>query len=613
MVTALLAGAVLAAVHHAEVVAHRVGEPYGSLVLAVAVTVIEVALIVTLMIAGAGAAETLRARHGVRGRDPHEQRHRRLVDPGRDAHWIGGLVQCRGRRGVARDRRHAGDTQHGGAEFHDDQPGAGLSPPQLAFAAVTALALCGLFVTSDRSAPGLLSPGDGGRHDHRGPAATPPSASAAWRSLALLLVALVGVVGNAKLVSPTIERGVIAAGLPISVVGVIIAILILSPETVAALRAARRGRMQVSLNLAFGSAMASIGLTIPTIAVASIWLTGPLHLGLGANHIVLLALTCIVTEAHSRPGPRHAAAGRRASRAARGLLVPRGQSVRGIWLAVCVLRLALCAALLAGFVFATGADAQTFFYNEVAKDGRLYVFASATRYEAFTRSNGADIGPVIERPGYGPNGETVVFDSEDAINLYNFKHGLPGESFAKPEESKKSEYPSGKFSGLMFGDYYWFSRQASGSESAAAIRLRSKDSTGLWFRRIYFTYDFTYSESLTTRFRLEANSNGDFTGGDLVPYVKDAYLKWTYKGSQQLTLGIHPTLTFDWLDGFWGLRHIEKTPADLYRLDSSRDFGFTLTARLAMDGLTYAAQFGNESGNGSETQEGKILRFEGAL
>ena len=105
------------------------------------------------------------------------------------------------------------------------------------------------------------------------------------------------------------------------------------------------------------------------------------------------------------------------------------------------LRLALCAPLLAGFVFATGADAQTFFYNEVAKDGRIYVFASATRYEAFARNNDADTATVIERPGYGPNGETVVFDSQDAINLYNFKHGLPGESFEESEENASPTTP----------------------------------------------------------------------------------------------------------------------------------------------------------------------------
>ena len=120
-----------------------------------------------------------------------------------------------------------------------------------------------------------------------------------------------------------------------------------------------------------------------------------------------------------------------------------------------------------------------------------------------------------------------------------------------------------------------------------------------------------YDERLTTRFRLEANSNGQFDGGNLEPYVKDAYLKWTYRGQQQLTLGIQPSLTFDWLEGFWGLRHIEKTPADLYRIDSSRDFGVTLSGPVAVDGLRYGVQFGNDSGNGSEVNVNKAVRIEG--
>jgi hypothetical protein len=271
-------------------------------------------------------------------------------------------------------------------------------------------------------------------------------------------------------------------------------------------------------------------------------------------------------------------------------------------------RLAATVVLLSALLAATS-EAQTFFYNEVMKDGRIYVFASAERYDAFTKSNGSDAGQVIERPGYGPKGETVVFDSQDAINLYNFKHGLPGESFAKSEEKTEPDYPSHTFSGLMFGDYYWyFDRHQDGISISDPTPVEGQH--GLWFRRIYFTYDFTYNEKLTTRFRLEANSNGEFTGGDLTPYVKDAHLKWAYSGKQELTLGIHPTITFDWLDGFLGLRHIEKTPADLYRLDSSRDFGFTFDGPTPIEGLDYAVQFGNESGNGSETQEGKILRVE---
>jgi hypothetical protein len=270
-------------------------------------------------------------------------------------------------------------------------------------------------------------------------------------------------------------------------------------------------------------------------------------------------------------------------------------------------KLSIVLALVAGPVFP--ADAQTFFYNEVAKDDRIYVFAMWAKYDAFEKSGGVEIAGAITRPGYGPSGKTVVFDSEDAINLYNYRHGLPGEYFPKPEETSKSKF-SGKFSGLMFGDYYWYYRWHQDQisiDNPTAVEGQH----GLWFRRIYFTYDLAYTEKLSTRFRLEANSDGEFAGGDLVPYVKDAYLKWVYGGRHQLTLGIHPTLTFDWLDGFWGLRHIEKTPADLYRIDSSRDFGFSFSGPVATGGVTYAAQFGNESGNGSETQEGKILRFEG--
>ena len=265
--------------------------------------------------------------------------------------------------------------------------------------------------------------------------------------------------------------------------------------------------------------------------------------------------------------------------------------------------------LFATCLFATTAFAQTFFYNEVVEEGRIYVFAVSSRYDAFVKNGGVETGPIIERPAYGPNGETVVFDSKAAINLYNFKHGLPGEPFSEPDEKPAPEFPSHEFSGLMFGDYYWYyDRHEDGVSSTNPTAVKGQH--GLWFRRLYFTYDFAYSERLSTRFRLEANSNGQFEGGDIVPYVKDAYLKWAYKGRQQLTLGIHPTLTFNWLEAFWGLRHIEKTPPDLYRIDSSRDFGFTFDGSMPVAGLNYAVQFGNESGSGSETREGKILRVE---
>jgi Ca2+:H+ antiporter len=112
----------------------------------------------------------------------------------------------------------------------------------------------------------------------------------------------VAVVGLAKIESPAIESGVAALGFPHAVVGVVIALLVLAPESIAAVRAATRNRVQVSLNLALGSAMASIGLTIPAIAVASLWLDGPLELGLNQLQSVLLLLTAAVAILTVVPG-----------------------------------------------------------------------------------------------------------------------------------------------------------------------------------------------------------------------------------------------------------------------------------------------------------------------
>jgi Ca2+:H+ antiporter len=295
LVAIVLVGAVLAAVHHAEVVAHRVGEPFGSLVLAVAVTVIEVALIVTLMISGGDEAATL----------------------ARDTVFAAVMITCNGILGLAvllgalRHNVVVFNAEGAGAElatvttlavlslvlpaFTIGRPGPQFSPAQLTFAAVASLVLYGAFVLTqtvrhrDFFLP-VAREGAPVEEEH----AEPPTARAAWVSLGLLLVALVAVVGLAKVESPAIEDVVAAVGFPQSFVGVIIALLVLAPETLAAARAARRDRLQISLNLAFGSAMASIGLTIPAIAVASIWLDGPLLLGLDGTQMVLLAVTVVV-------------------------------------------------------------------------------------------------------------------------------------------------------------------------------------------------------------------------------------------------------------------------------------------------------------------------------
>lgn len=301
-----LIGAVLAAVHHAEVVAHRVGEPFGSLVLATAVTVIELALIIALMASGGHDAETL-------------ARDTALAAVMITMNGIAGLTLLLGSRryGVTLFNPHGTGaalatvatlatlslvlptftTTRGGQEF---------SPGQLGFAAVASLLLYLLFVFTQTvrhrdfflpiEQEGQQRPVDEESH------AEPPSNVAALRSVGVLLVALVAVVGLAEQESPAIEKIVAAVGFPHSFVGLVIASLVLLPETLAAVRAARGGRIQTSLNLAYGSAMASIGLTIPGIALASIWLEGPLILGLGPTQLVLFALTVVVSMLTVVPG-----------------------------------------------------------------------------------------------------------------------------------------------------------------------------------------------------------------------------------------------------------------------------------------------------------------------
>lgn len=304
IVAVVLAGAVLAAVHHAEVIAHRVGEPLGSLVLAVAVTIIEVALILTLMASGSADSATL----------------------ARDTVFAAVMITCNGIAGLS---ILVSAVKYGMANFNAEgtgaalatvttlavltlvlpkftisEPGPAFSPAQLTFAAVASLFLYIAFVLTqtvrhrDFFLP-VTSDGDVMEDDEH---AAPPSNRQALISVAILMAALAGVVGLAKVESPAIEAGVSSAGLPHSFVGVVIALLVLAPETLAAVRSAAQDRLQVSLNLAYGSAMASIGLTIPALALASVWLDGPLHLGLGSVQIVLLALTVVVSVLSIVPG-----------------------------------------------------------------------------------------------------------------------------------------------------------------------------------------------------------------------------------------------------------------------------------------------------------------------
>ena len=299
-----LVGAVIAAVHHAEVVAHRVGEPFGTLVLALAVTVIEASLILSMMVAGGDDMAVLP----------------------RDTLYAAVMIIANGVVGVC---VLLGGIAHREQSFRVEGAGAGLaalivmsvlslvlpvfttstgsgtySTAQLAFVALTSTSLWTIFVfiQTVRHRDYFMPATDPANPEVHAP---PPTLGQTWASFALLLVALVAVVGLAKMLSPSIEAAVDAAGAPRAVVGILIAMLVLLPETWAAVRAARANRLQTSMNLAIGSALASIGLTIPVVVIASLVFHLPLTLGLGPKEMVMLAVTLLVSVVTLSTGRTH--------------------------------------------------------------------------------------------------------------------------------------------------------------------------------------------------------------------------------------------------------------------------------------------------------------------
>jgi Ca2+:H+ antiporter len=290
-----LVGAVLAAVHHAEVVAHRVGEPFGTVVLAIAVTIIEVSLVVSLMFVAGESAPAL-------ARDTVFAAVMLILTGMVGLCLLSGAVlhgeQAYEQRGVSAALAVLASLTVLALvlpNYTTTVPGPYYSSGQLVFVAVVSLLLYGTFllVQTVRHRDYFLRPSSYGKDAATHP--DPPPLARAMLSLGLLLACLGAVVLLAEGLEPAMETAVARAGAPKAAVGVFIAALVLLPEGLAALRAARANRLQTSLNLALGSALASIGLTIPTVAIISVMNGWTLELGLDARGTVLLALALLVT------------------------------------------------------------------------------------------------------------------------------------------------------------------------------------------------------------------------------------------------------------------------------------------------------------------------------
>jgi Ca2+:H+ antiporter len=290
-----LIGGVLAAVHHAEVIAHKTGEPYGSLVLAICVTVIEVSLIISMMLTGHEGSQFI----------------------ARDAVFATVMIVMNGVIGLC---IFIGGITHHEMSFRNEgtnsalavltalatfilimpnmtvsTPGPDFTKSQLAFAGIASFALYIAFLFFQTvSHRDYYLPKAKDQKTNVNFHADKPSNFKTAVSGALLVLSLIVVVGLAELLSPAIEAGVEAAGAPKTIVGIAIALLVLLPEGFAAVRAARANRLQSSLNLALGSALASIGLSIPAIAAIAIFFDLPLSLGISNLNMTLMYLSFFI-------------------------------------------------------------------------------------------------------------------------------------------------------------------------------------------------------------------------------------------------------------------------------------------------------------------------------
>jgi Ca2+:H+ antiporter len=283
----ILFGTVFAAVHHAEVIAHRIGEPYGTLLLTLAVTIIEVALIATIML-GEKEVPTL----------------------ARDTVFAVIMIVCNGLVGICifiggltyREQ----DFQVSGANVYLSMlftmatitlilpnytlttPGPIYSEAQLEVVSVITILLYGVFLYTQTSRHRDYFVGD---DSGLGDDAEPISIGMLGIDLALLLISLIGVILLAKKFSLVVDAATAAIGAPPAFAGVVVALLILLPESVAAVSAARKNDLQKSINLALGSSLATIGLTVPAVSVAAFAMDKRLELGLNGQNTVELVLT----------------------------------------------------------------------------------------------------------------------------------------------------------------------------------------------------------------------------------------------------------------------------------------------------------------------------------
>jgi hypothetical protein len=290
------------------------------------------------------------------------------------------------------------------------------------------------------------------------------------------------------------------------------------------------------------------------------------------------------------------------------------------------LGLAAASATLLALVMTAGAWAQGAFYREVAKDGRIYVFNNMQQFDAWEKSG--EIGKSLTRLGAGPSNETVVFDSEEAVNLYNFKHNLPGEVFAKPKEAPKpAETSSVKIGGTIFTDFTYTSAPSITDSDGNSVKKSEFD-----VRRAYINVTGNISDIIS--FRITPDVTGRFatTGkslpagasvstsldGSLAVRLKYAFgqfnLDKAISHGSWIRFGQQQTPYVDFMEGIYRYRFQGTIFPDREGFLSSSDVGVSARLNLPDDyGDIHVGYYNGDTYSKAEANDQKAFQIRGSL
>ncbi len=265
-----------------------------------------------------------------------------------------------------------------------------------------------------------------------------------------------------------------------------------------------------------------------------------------------------------------------------------------------------CTAIVLATLLAHGAGAAVtgLYYQEVQKDGTIYVFNTPERYKAFMATG--EIYPAITLAGRGPSGETVVAENETAVDLFLFKHNLPAydRPTSKNDPPTAPAYPKTTIGGRVYAD------ATSKDNKDEGTGTKSSDSgVGVDVKRFYFTANHDFDATWSAQFQSDI---GDQGSKRYDVFVKKAFVQAKLDSAAIFRLGSADTPWVPFVEGIYGQRYLENVIIDELSFGTSADWGVHVLGKALDNVLSYQISAVNGKGYSNPSRT-KSVDFEGRV